>query len=141
MVRVAVGTLALAVMSAPVSCTRAPSARRVVAPDGLPAVHVSCGSSQGRCFELAGKLCPAGYAISPLFNAEHGNFLIRCRNPSPRYLAGGARIVGAPMGAAQALSGPPRQSWPEPPAGGSLGPTARRGPWHNPWPGEVDLGY
>ena len=41
-------------------------------------VHVSCGADQSACFELAGKSCPGGYRLFPIFDARDNNFLVRC---------------------------------------------------------------
>lgn len=37
--------------------------RNVTAPNGQPAAWITCTRNQGDCFEMAGKLCPHGYAV------------------------------------------------------------------------------
>jgi hypothetical protein len=60
-----------------------PAARPIVGPDGLPTLHVSCGTDEGACYELAGRSCPTGYDIHPT-RGSPGNFLVRCgAQPQP----------------------------------------------------------
>jgi hypothetical protein len=61
-----------------VACSREPHARSVIGPDGSPMLHVACGRDQGACFELAGRGCPYGYKVFPIFDRQENNFLIRC---------------------------------------------------------------
>jgi len=135
------GAISLALTIGAIGCTRSPAARPVIAPDGMPALHVSCGSDQAGCFQLAGDMCPAGYAISPLFGSEHGNFLVRCRNAAPRHLA--TAPPQSQTGYAAAASRPSWQTLAAP-APGSQSPLSandRRSPWVNTVAGDVDLGY
>jgi hypothetical protein len=55
-----------------------PSAVPIIAPDGVAALHVSCGAREGRCYELAGRYCPTGYDIEPT-RGPPGNFVVHCR--------------------------------------------------------------
>jgi hypothetical protein len=65
--------------SACASSTRSePRAIPVTGPDGLPALHVSCGTDEGHCYQLAGRFCPTGYDIEPT-RGRAGNFLVHCR--------------------------------------------------------------
>jgi hypothetical protein len=63
-------------------CTQAsqpgPSAVPIIAPDGVAALHVSCGAREGRCYELAGRYCPTGYDIEPT-RGPPGNYVVHCR--------------------------------------------------------------
>jgi len=43
-------------------------------------LHVSCGSDESRCYQLAGEHCPMGYDLVRSAGAS-GNFLVRCRSP------------------------------------------------------------
>ncbi|MFZ5894437.1 MAG: hypothetical protein ACOY0T_25470 [Myxococcota bacterium] len=60
-------------------CAHEPRARNITGPDGSPMVHVSCGSDQSACFELAGRSCPTGYNLFPIFDAHDNNYLVRCQ--------------------------------------------------------------
>src|SRR5437868_1547090 len=60
------------------SC-RPPGYDRIVGPDGNAMLHVHCGREQGECFRMAGEQCPYGYEIQPVYSANEGNFLVRCR--------------------------------------------------------------
>ena len=51
-----------------VGCSREPHARSVTGPDGSAMLHVACGRDQGACFELAGRGCPYGYKVFPIFD-------------------------------------------------------------------------
>jgi hypothetical protein len=69
---------ALVVVLGLAGCSQEPRARSITGPDGSAMVHVSCGSDQSACFELAGKSCPTGYRLFPIFDAHDNNFLVRC---------------------------------------------------------------
>lgn len=62
-------------------CARS-GARSVIGPDGTSMLHVHCEQDQGRCYQLAGHFCPAGYQIFPTPGGGGANFLIRCRSGS-----------------------------------------------------------
>ena len=61
-------------------------------------LHVACGKDQGACFELAGRGCPYGYRVFPIFDPHDNNFLIRCH--AAREMAGlpaePTAVVGPP---------------------------------------------
>jgi hypothetical protein len=57
---------------------QAPHAVPIVGPQGVPAPHVSCGTDQGGCYQLAGRYCPTGYDIDPT-PGPPGNYLVHCR--------------------------------------------------------------
>lgn len=63
----------------------APAAVPIVGPDGTSMMHVSCGLDEARCYEIAGRSCPAGYDIARTAGNATGNFLVRCRAPVPAY--------------------------------------------------------
>ncbi|MGC4089711.1 MAG: hypothetical protein QM756_17845 [Polyangiaceae bacterium] len=77
-------SLALAIGFLVAGCSHQPQARNVTGPDGSPMVHVSCSSDQSACFELAGRNCPTGYELFPIFDARDNNFLVRCRQGAPQ---------------------------------------------------------
>jgi hypothetical protein len=122
--------LLFAVFTMSAGCTRQSHIRPLVGPDGTPMFHVSCGGDQGACFELAGRSCPQGYALVPLFDRRDNNFLVRCRTGGGNPLAWSAPT---PSDASFSL----RTS----PAAGS-GNVARSSVVTNPAdPNEIDLGY
>lgn len=59
-------------------CSHEPRARNITGPDGSAMVHVSCAGDQSVCFELAGRNCPTGYTLFPIFDAHDNNYLVRC---------------------------------------------------------------
>jgi hypothetical protein len=67
-----------------IGCARAdriePAAHPIVGPDGSAMLHVSCGHDEARCYELAGRSCPAGYDLA--LTPRH-NLLVRCLRHSP----------------------------------------------------------
>ena len=69
---------ALCALGLLLGCSREPHARSVTGPDGSAMLHVACGRDQGACFELAGRGCPHGYKVFPIFDPRDNNFLIRC---------------------------------------------------------------
>jgi len=116
-------------------CLNQPVARNVIGPSGQPAVHVSCGADQGACVELAGRSCPNGYDLSPLFDPHDNNFLVTCRTAPANFAYGAVANQGA-------------HSWPTPPppwpiASGTPTPNYLEAPstigTRNE--SEVDLGY
>lgn len=50
----------------------------IVGPDGSGMVHVSCEDS-GRCYQIAGGLCPYGYDLWLAVGEDGRNVLVRCR--------------------------------------------------------------
>lgn len=108
------------------ACSRPPRARHVIAPDGSPALHVSCGSDQGACFELAGIECPNGYRVKPIFDTASNNFLVRCENRASVAQNGAASTV-----VIRALAPAPPAASPQPAAPGSA---AAWPPPEQPWP-------
>lgn len=125
------------------ACTPAPRARPVVGPDGSAMTHVSCGSDQGACFQLAGQSCPSGYRLFPIFDPHSNNYLVRCTAP-----------VGAV--ARQRVPAPPARHAPAREASDGWPPVAEAWVPADPWPAavmqappalsgpspeEVDLGY
>jgi hypothetical protein len=70
--------LTLCALGLVLGCTREPHARSVTGPDGSAMLHVACGRDQGACFELAGRGCPYGYKVFPIFDPRDNNFLVRC---------------------------------------------------------------
>lgn len=92
-------------------CSHEPRARNITGPDGSAMVHVSCGGDQSVCFELAGRSCPTGYTLFPIFDAHDNNYLVRCEF--------GARaqrneLLASPLPTPPARALPP--SLPPPPA-------------------------
>jgi hypothetical protein len=87
-------------------CAR-PGVERIVGPDGSPMLHVHCGKDQGQCFAMAGNECPYGYEIRPVFEADAGNFLVRCRMPAAL-----APTPALPAPSYQAVAPAPPQGWP-----------------------------
>lgn len=122
-------------------CAGQPIAHNVIGPNGLPAVHVACGSDQGACFELAGRSCPGGYDLAPVFDPHDNNFLVSCRmGPAPA-LASASPVTQSPS----------VSTWPGPSPWPSTNATVAVGN-PPPWPtaetrsasgsgNEVDLGY
>ncbi len=88
-------------------CSHEPRARNITGPDGSPMVHVSCGGDQSECFELAGRSCPTGYTLFPIFDAHDNNFLVRCEVGAQ---ARSNELLAAPLPAPQ-----PRALTPQPP--------------------------
>lgn len=118
-----------------VACGGQPQARNVTGPDGSPMLHVTCGRDQGACFELAGRGCPNGYKVFPIFDPRDNNFLIRCQGGD---IAALPAPPAANFGAAAFTPAPaPRGAWPEnvsiastpPPTSGTRNDS------------EIDLGY
>jgi hypothetical protein len=144
--RLSLGSAALAALLAGSACLSQPRARPVVAPDGAPAIHVSCGSDQGACFALAGQYCPNGYRLKPIFDVASNNFLVRCREDMPVVQAPSSpsTVVVRSLGSnAPSTWPPPEQPWPAAnpwPSGGAANnaplPETARLP-----DGEVDIGY
>jgi hypothetical protein len=135
-------------------CQRQPRARPIVAPDGAPAIHVSCGSDQGACFELAGRYCPNGYRLKPIFDVESNHFLVRCREDMAVHAPSTPSTVvirslgpGAPQEPAAPSTWPPSpQPWP----GADPWPSAAAGAAQTAGPlpetarlpdGQIDIGY
>lgn len=50
----------------------------IVGPDGTEMAHVSC-DDPGRCYQIAGQMCPHGYDIGPAVGEHAKNVLVRCR--------------------------------------------------------------
>ena len=137
MLRVPIAGLALTTVLA--GCVHEPQARPVIAPDGEPAYHVSCGSDQGACFALAGDACPYGYRLKPIFDEHH--FLVRCMKPVPPVEAAPSlmpgvvitqriqeRLADAPVNTAAAFI--PSLGAPLPPPGQRWTPGS---PWRPPF--------
>jgi hypothetical protein len=99
-------TLLLGVGLCLLGCSQQPQARNITGPDGTPMVHVSCGSDQSVCFQLAGRSCPGGYNLFPIFDAHDNNFLVRCQGA----VAAQAAVVGSPLVRATQASSPPLPS-------------------------------
>ncbi|HWA78302.1 MAG TPA: hypothetical protein VG937_38465 [Polyangiaceae bacterium] len=127
----------LALLGLAVGCTNQPRAHNVTGPDGSPMLHVACGADQGACFELAGRGCPGGYKVFPVFDPRDNNFLIRCQGAAPEMVALPAS-GGSPFGTG--VYTPPQapvNAWPEnvsiaakpPPTTGTRNDS------------EIDLGY
>ncbi|MBX3181591.1 MAG: hypothetical protein KIT72_13030 [Polyangiaceae bacterium] len=57
--------------------------RPIVGPDGSQLLHISCGADEGRCYQLAGERCPAGYDVGRTHSGERGQLFVRCRPPAP----------------------------------------------------------
>jgi hypothetical protein len=118
-----------------VACTNQPRAHSVTGPDGSPMLHVACGADQGACFELAGRGCPGGYKVFPVFDPRDNNFLIRCQGGAPE-MATLPSPAPSPFGA-NAFAPPTPNPWPEnvsvaakpPPTTGTRNDS------------EIDLGY
>lgn len=117
----------------------APQSRAVpiVGPDGSRMLHVSCGSDEARCYQLASEHCPYGYDLSK--TASDGNFLLRCRAwqsglttsfQAPPLVVDpyAPQLAPSPYGSASA---PPARS-PYPPLGGGTAGNTNR---------PSDLGY
>jgi hypothetical protein len=135
---------------AALGCTPRDASHRVVpvvAPDGVAALHVSCGSDEGRCYRVAGSACPQGYYIQPTASRAAGNFLVRCRAP----YTGWTQPASPPV-APVAPPAPPATASDAPvahPDAGPVDPGAT--PWPppepaapvEPWPAQdrVDVGY
>src|SRR5262252_3355706 len=75
------------VTGALVTACAEPGVSPIVGPDGSAMLHVHCGGDQAACFQIAGRSCPHGYDMSPIFDVSQGNFLVRCRE------AGTARVA------------------------------------------------
>ncbi len=141
--RVTVGWLAwLSVLALPtLACAPRSSAVEVLAPDGRPALHVSCPKNPGACYRLAGDRCRSGYAIQP----AHGeaSYLVRCRE-ALYYAPAPYPYTGAPAYTAAPVAPPPSAPVYPPPAGRVATPPGTPPLYDplikNPWPGE-DLGY
>lgn len=88
------------------ACSHEPRARNITGPDGSPMVHVSCGGDQSECFELAGRSCPTGYTLFPIFDAHDNNFLVRCEVGQQ---ARPSELLASP------LPSPPPRALPPPP--------------------------
>ena len=104
-----IGTLAALCLA--LGCSREPQARNVTGPDGSPMLHVACGKDQGACFELAGRGCPYGYKVFPIFDPHDNNFLIRCHAAHEMAAVPAeppAAVVGPP---AFAPAAPVREAW------------------------------
>ncbi len=103
--------LLIAAAVALAGCVETSEVVPIVGPDGAPMLHVSCGANEARCYQLAGRTCPFGYAIARTAGSALGNFLVRCRagatpaypasvlarNP---YTAPGVPTTGSPYAAA-----------------------------------------
>ena len=112
----------------------APQARAVpiVGPDGSRMLHVSCGSDEARCYQLASEHCPYGYDLSK--TANDGNFLLRCRawqsGPAASFQApplvvdpyAPPQLAPSPYGSAS----PPPARAPYPPLGGGTAGNTNR---------------
>jgi hypothetical protein len=119
------------------ACTNQPRAHTVTGPDGSPMLHVACGADQGACFELAGRGCPGGYKVFPVFDPRDNNFLIRCQGGAPE-IATLPAPAPSPFGV-NTFASPqaPPNAWPEnvsvaakpPPTTGTRNDS------------EIDLGY
>ncbi len=137
-----------------VACVE-PGATRIVGPDGTQMLHVHCGGEQVACFQIAGELCPHGYFLSPIFDPQDGNFLVRCKAPSAAVTIASAPPP-APTSAATPQQYPPFVAHAATPSSSS----SAEQPWPpsevarptEPWPassssaaqgpiGDVDLGY
>jgi hypothetical protein len=122
--------------------------------------HLSC-PDQGRCYQIAGQLCPYGYDMWMAIGGHPTNLLIRCRpmhaeryvvtvNPTqvadpaltrrgPSYAPGTAESQWAtPITEPQPWTQPqptPRQDWP--PKSGEPGPWPTTPPSGRAWPPET----
>ncbi|MEZ4226177.1 MAG: hypothetical protein R3B13_34845 [Polyangiaceae bacterium] len=54
----------------------------VVGPDGSRMLHVDCGGSEVRCYEVLGQYCPGGYDLFWTVSRQPGRYLARCRLPA-----------------------------------------------------------
>ena len=130
-------------------CAQAPRARAITGPDGSEMFHVSCGADQGACFELAGRSCPRGYELAPVFGERDDNFLVRCRAASVATAESTPAPVAAPSAARPAPYTPewppPEQSWatPDPWSAASGAPASSNDlpPTHYLPNGQIDVGY
>jgi len=132
-------------------CARQPRVRAIVGPDGTDMLHVSCGSDQGACFQLAGRRCSAGYELTPIFDPSNNNFLVRCRDRRhlvvPSELAAevpARRTVFRATDRGTSSWPPPLQPWPDvdPWPAADAGSGASELPQTARLPnGEIDIGY
>lgn len=107
-------------------------------------LFVSCDGDEGACYEIAGRTCPAGYALYPTMSQSKDHVLLRCRAPR-----------GYPSESHWAASPAPVYPWkpptaassPEAPWPNASAPTAPENPWPDgPAPKgsaspQPDLGY
>lgn len=130
--------VALAAIGLAFGCSLEPRARTVTGPDGSPMMHVACGKDQGACFELAGRGCPHGYKVFPIFDPRDNNFLIRCHavRDMAAVPAESAPSPGAPV---LGQGTPGREPWSSTNAGiASKPPPLTTGTTND---SEIDLGY
>lgn len=83
-----------------------PAVFPITGPDGSPMLHVSCGTTEGRCYQIAGRHCPAGYDMIPT-RAAVGTFLVRCRAPRPIHARGAGPPAASPYAIQETV-----QPWP-----------------------------
>lgn len=66
-------------LSSLVSCHERPEAvYPITGPDGSPMVHISCGDRPGRCYQIAGQVCPYGYDLFPTVIDSQTDVLAKC---------------------------------------------------------------
>jgi hypothetical protein len=79
----------------------------VIGPDGSVMLHLTCGTDEALCYELAGTHCSKGYDIFP---TPRQNWLVRCRAAQPTWVARVEALAPSPYAIQETV-----QPWPAEP--------------------------